>query len=95
MLHLHDAPITSVSFSPDGARIATASIDGGLRVLQARRSADEHVRQMADGLTPAEVIEFLEADDALEAPFRRVALEIARKLNAPAPASQPAGDSNP
>ena len=89
MLHGHKAPITSVSFSPDGARIATAATDGTVRILEAKDSAAEHVQLLATVLTPAEIIESLEADDALDASFRRVALLIARELPAPKPASQP------
>lgn len=82
MLRGHQRPVTSVAFSPDGARIATASTDGAVRILEARVSADDFVRQMANDLSPSEIIEFLEADDALEGPLRDTALRIARRLNA-------------
>ncbi|MCH7870271.1 MAG: ATP-binding protein [Planctomycetes bacterium] len=46
--------------------------------------------RLATALTPAEIIESLEADHALDDSFRRVARLIARDLSARSSASQPA-----
>ena len=89
MLRGEMTPLSSVAFSPDGARIATAAADGTLRILEGKLSAVEFVRQMSQDLSPAEIIDFLEADDALEEPLREVALRIARRMMADAAATRP------
>ena len=81
-------PLASVAFSPDGAHIASVSADGRILILEAKLSAAEFVRELANDLSPAEIIEFLEADDALEAPLRDTALRIARRLKADHPATR-------
>ncbi len=76
-LYGHTAPLCSVVFSSDGARIASA--DSHVRVWQAGMSAEELVANFFDSLVLAsDVVEYLEADDAIDPQLRAVALRITR-----------------
>ncbi len=89
-LYGHADPVRAVTFSPDGAAIASGSSDATVRIWKARLSAEELVDEYFENLDRvADVIAFLEADDAMDPALRAVALRIAR-IRAASSASKPA-----
>lgn len=74
-----EKPPIALAFSPDGALLIAADADGGLRVWQASQTAAEVVELMAGHSAPIEIIESIEADNAMEPWFRKMALRLARE----------------